>query len=97
MPDVNGRKAGLGLDLGLDLDPHLRAEATPSLVTLTNQGEVLHLNQRQLDKCQGNFCPKFVSDTNLITVKRREPDVRFGKPDIIMSGFQTSGFRTSEG
>ena len=26
----------------------------------------------------------------------REPDVRFGKPDVFMSGFQTSGFRTSE-
>ena len=30
------------------------------------------------------------------TVNVRKPDVRFGKPDKKVSGFQTSGYRTSE-
>ena len=30
------------------------------------------------------------------TVDVRKPDVRFGELDVFMSGFQTSGFRTSE-
>ena len=34
--------------------------------------------------------------TFLYTVSVREPDVRFGKPDRFMSGYQMSGFRASE-
>ena len=30
-----------------------------------------------------------------ITVERRKPDVRFGKPDEKASGFRISGYRTS--
>ena len=33
--------------------------------------------------------------TEQTTVTRRKPDVRFGKPDINLSGFRTSGYRTS--
>ena len=31
------------------------------------------------------------------TVSVREPDVRFGKPDVFMSDYRMSGFLTSEG
>ena len=51
--DANDLK--VGLDPDLDHALQVRAEATPSLVTSTKQGEVLRRHQSLFDRAQGNF------------------------------------------
>ena len=44
--------------------------------------------------CKGTIKTINLTRALLTTVKRREPDVRFGKPDKKASGYWMSGFRT---
>ena len=68
VPDADDLKVGLDPDLDPDLDHALqvRAEAIPSLVTSTKQGEVLRRHQSLFDRAQGNFYWDLFTETDFV-------------------------------